>query len=224
MSSGIGTGDINLSTSIQNTEVVGAQNKKQGDSGTVLNKILSKLADGRDFIFGKLGGKVDALITIGQAGGAVAMALGGASLLFSGIAANLTVGGIPLGIPLLAGGAALFAAGTGLLIAKLAANTNSTLGQKIKDFVIITGKNIGRGVCFAGSCLKKIRAGAGASIIAQDAKEKAGEILGKPEHENVTRNQSEGTSMDSSMRKQFLEYAITFVRCCFGHLLSSKQG
>ena len=52
------------------------------------------------------------LANIGQIGGAAALVVGGASLLFSGIAANLTVAGVPLGIPLMVAGGILLAAGT----------------------------------------------------------------------------------------------------------------
>lgn len=186
----VGEVKTNTSLPIQNTEASNIQgSNKAGDKSTVLNTIFSKLAEGKDFIFKTLNGRAGALITIGQVGGVAAMTLGGASLIFSGIAANLTVGGIPLGIPLLVGGAALFTAGTGLLIAKLVANANSTLGQKIKDFLTITGKNIGIGlgigVLGAGAISQKNVAELATSTLpamvnkANEVKEKVEEIAPK---------------------------------------------
>lgn len=147
---------LNTLVSVQNdteTSNVSAVDK-QDNNGTALSKIFTKLAEGKDFIFKTLKEKSGALITLGQVGGVAAMTLGGLSMVFTGLAANLTVVGIPLGIPLLAGGAILFTAGTGLLIAKLAMNVKSTLGEKIKTFFNVTGKNmalgLGAGVLSAG--------------------------------------------------------------------------
>ena len=129
------------------TEINAISNaNKTNEKSGILDKVLNKLAEGRDFIFKALKGKSGALITLGQVGGVAAMTAGGLSLAFTGLAASLTVGGIPLGIPLIAGGAVLFTAGTGLLIAKLAMTVKSTLGEKIKEFFNVTGKNIALGL------------------------------------------------------------------------------
>ena len=131
---------------IENAEVSAVQPaNEQENKGGIRKKILAKFAEGKDFIFKKLEGKVGKLITLGQIGGVAGMTLGGLSLIFSGVAANLTVAGIPLGIPLLIGGAILFTAGTLGLVAKLAVKPDSTIGQKVKDFFSITGKNVSMG-------------------------------------------------------------------------------
>lgn len=126
------------------TKDISTTNKTNEKSG-ILNKVLNKLAEGRDFILNKLGNKTNALITIGQVGGAAAMTVGGLALIFGSIGASLTVGGFPLAIPLLAGGGVLFAAGTGLLIAKLSTQA-SALDNKIKEFFKVTGKNAALGI------------------------------------------------------------------------------
>lgn len=137
-------GEIN--TVVSSTQISGINENKTNEKSGILNKVLNKLTEGKDFIFKALKGKSGALITLGQVGGVAAMTVGGLSLAFTGLAASLTVGGIPLGIPLIAGGAVLFTAGTGLLIAKLAMNVKSTLGEKIKEFFSVTGKNIALGL------------------------------------------------------------------------------
>lgn len=168
---------------VQNSEITGVGSSKSSENKSSIQKEIAALfSKGRDFIFSKLNGKAGALITLGQVGGAAAMAAGGLALIFSGIGANLTVGGIPLGIPLLAGGAALFAAGTGLLIVKLAMNSTSKLGEKIKDFFSITLKNtaigVGLGVFVAGIASKVSIEELPATLEkAKKVKEKVGETL-----------------------------------------------
>ena len=150
---------------------------KTNEKSCILNKVLNKLAEGRDFILNKLGNKTNALITIGQVGGAAAMTAGAAALLFTGVAASLTVGGIPLGIPLIAGGAVLFTAGSGLLIAKISANVKSTLGEKIKEFFSVTCKNalVGIGIGSLGALFSQegVRSLAASAVAGVESADKA---------------------------------------------------
>ena len=149
--------NVGINSAVHTGQTTGINNiadaNKTSEKSSILNKALNKLAEGRDFILKKLGNKTNTLITLGQVGGAAAMTLGGAALLFSGVGASLTVSGFPLAIPLLAGGATMFAAGTGLLIAKISANAKSTLGEKIKTFFSVTCKNalVGIGIGTLGS-------------------------------------------------------------------------
>lgn len=81
---------------------------------------------------------------LGQIAGSAGLALGAAALVFSGIAASLTVGGIPLAIPLLVAGGILFAGGSALKVADQIGKEGDTrsIGEKIENFFKETFKNM----------------------------------------------------------------------------------
>lgn len=83
-----------------------------------------------------------AFAKIGQIGGTAALVTGGAALLFSGIAANLTIAGIPLGIPLMVAGGILLTAGTILQVAHHVEKKGLSVGEKIKGFFRETFNNL----------------------------------------------------------------------------------
>ena len=106
-------------------------------------------------------GKIKAYILAHKSGvsnllqitGAAGLALGGAALLFAGVAGILTVAGTPLGVPLLIAGGILFGVGTILKIAEKVEKTGLTAGQKIKEFFKDTLINITKGTILAGAFL-----------------------------------------------------------------------
>lgn len=85
---------------------------------------------------------------LGQIAGSAGLTLGAAALVFSGIAASLTVGGIPLAIPLLVAGGILFAGGSALKVAdQIKKNDNTrSIGEKIEKFFKETFNNLKIGV------------------------------------------------------------------------------
>ena len=80
---------------------------------------------------------------LGQIAGSAGLTLGAAALVFSGIAASLTVGGIPLAIPLLVAGGILFAGGSALKVAAQIEKKDDSrsIGEKIENFFKETLKN-----------------------------------------------------------------------------------
>ncbi|MGX8716572.1 MAG: hypothetical protein ACSW8C_01115 [bacterium] len=91
--------------------------------------------------------------TLLQIVGSVGLILGGATLLFAGVAGVLTVAGTPLGVPLLIAGGILFGLGTVLKIAEKVEKTGLTAGQKIKEFFKDTLINIATGTALSGAFL-----------------------------------------------------------------------
>ncbi len=161
----------------QNSNVAEIGNEKKPENKASLRQtILTKLCQGKDFILSKLNSKTaDTLIKTGQCLGTTGIVLGALASIFTGIGATLSIAGIPLAIPLLVGGAVLFTAGTGTLIARIATNANSTLGEKIKELFTTTGLNLCGGVRLAlnlakryiGKALKDIIKENGSEIIAE---------------------------------------------------------
>ena len=88
-----------------------------------------------------------------QIAGSAGLVLGGAALLFAGVAGVLTVAGTPLGVPLLIAGGVLFGLGTILKIAEKVEKTGLTAGQKIKEFFKDTLINIATGTALSGAFL-----------------------------------------------------------------------
>lgn len=123
--------------------------KETGKSGgTVLQLIKEQFDKCKSFILDPKNRR--GLANIGQIGGTAALVAGGASLLFSGIATNLTIVGIPLGIPLMIAGGILFISGTALQIAYHAKQTNLTAGEKIKGTLKETLANVTIGTLLGG--------------------------------------------------------------------------
>lgn len=122
---------------------------------TTLETIKEKFREGKACILKHK----QAFANLGQIGGTAALVAGGAALLFSGIAANLTIAGIPLGIPLMVAGSILFLAGTALQIAHHVEKEGLTVAEKLKSFFRETLANLtigtltGAGVATACSAL-----------------------------------------------------------------------
>lgn len=100
--------------------------------------LKERFIEGKNYVLAHKG----AFSKIGQIGGTAGLVVGGASLLFSGIAANLTVGGIPLGIPLMVAGGILLAGGTILQAMHQMEQEGLTVGEKIKAFFKETLNNL----------------------------------------------------------------------------------
>ena len=104
-----------------------------------LSQILKeKFIEGKDYVLKHKG----AFAKIGQIGGTAALVAGGMSLLFSGIAANLSIAGIPLGIPLMVAGGILLTVGTILQVAHQIEKKDLGVGEKIKGFFKETFNNL----------------------------------------------------------------------------------
>ena len=121
---------------------VGAVSDSEKTDKTVLQTIKEKFAAGKNYVLAHKG----TFANIGQIGGTAALITGGASLLFSGIAANLTIAGTPLGIPLMVAGGIMLAAGTILQVAHHIEKEGSSVGEKIKGFFKDTFNNIKLGM------------------------------------------------------------------------------
>lgn len=109
-------------------------------SKSTLKAFKKKLSGIKAFVLGHKEGCGN----LGQIAGNAGLALGAAALVFSGIAASLTVGGIPLAIPLLVAGGILFAGGSALKVAaQIEKNDNTrSIGGKIEKFFKETFKNM----------------------------------------------------------------------------------
>jgi hypothetical protein len=85
---------------------------------------------------------------LGQITSGTCLTLGAAALVFSGIAASLTVGGIPLAIPLLVAGGILFAGGSALKVAAQIEKKDDSrsIGEKIEKFFKDTFNNLKTGI------------------------------------------------------------------------------
>ena len=117
---------------------VDATSNSNKTDATLLQTLKMKIDAGKKYI---LDHKV-AVGRIGQISGTAALIVGGASMLFSGIAANLTVAGTPLGIPLMIAGAVLLVTGTIFQVMHQVERKDSTVGEKIKDFFKETFNNL----------------------------------------------------------------------------------
>lgn len=109
-----------------------------GKPETVLEVIKCKFRDAKIYI----SEHKRAFANIGQIGGVATLVAGGASLIFSGLAANLTLAGLPLGIPLMIGGGVLLLAGTALQVAHHIEQNNLALGEKLKNVLKETLSNL----------------------------------------------------------------------------------
>lgn len=126
----------------------GGINATEKPERTLLQILKEKFGECKDFILDPKNRR--GLANIGQIGGTATLVAGGAALLFSGIAANLTIAGIPLGIPLMIAGGILFISGTALQIAYHAEQTNLTAGEKVKGVLKESLANVTIGTLLGG--------------------------------------------------------------------------
>ena len=136
MSAAGATGAVKAEILTSQAPIEGASAPQKGEE-SLLQTLKQKFIAGKDYVLKHKSG----FAKLGQIGGTAGLVTGGMSLLFSGIAANLTVGGIPLGIPLMVGGGILLAAGTVLQVLHQTEKKGSTVGEKIKGFFKETFNN-----------------------------------------------------------------------------------
>ena len=112
--------------------------KIEKNEKTILEVLKEKFSDVKGYVLQHK----QAFANIGQIVGTAGLVAGGASLLFSGIAANLTIAGIPLGIPLMVAGSILFLVGTALQVAHHVEKEGGTVAEKLKSFFKETLANL----------------------------------------------------------------------------------